>query len=104
MTAGQMNVLVRATVLAYPARAARRSDCCGWPMARTKARRIRSGTQKPVVCATRSIALLEDCTRCRAASIRNRSTAFDDVVPVSAMKASAKCREANGDRMPSTSC
>jgi hypothetical protein len=44
-----------------------------------------------VDCATCSIASLEDCTRCRAASIRNRSTAFDGVVPVSAMKARAKC-------------
>ena len=33
----------------YPARAARRSDCGGWPKARMKARRIRSGSRKPVV-------------------------------------------------------
>ena len=78
---------------AYPARAARRSDCGGWPKARMKARRIRSGSRKPVVSATRSIASPEDCTRCRATSIRNRSTAFDGVVPVAAMKARAKCRE-----------
>jgi hypothetical protein len=58
-----------------------------------KARRIRSGSRKPVSCATRSIASPEDCTRCRATSIRSRSTAFDGVVPVSAMKARAKCRE-----------
>ncbi len=58
-----------------------------------KARRIRSGSRKPVSCATRSIASLEDCTRWRATSIRNRSTAFDGVVPVSAMKARVKCRE-----------
>ena len=58
-----------------------------------KARRIRSGSRKPVVSATRSIASLEDCTRCRATSTRSRSTAFDGVVPVSAMKARAKCRE-----------
>ena len=58
-----------------------------------KARRIRSGSRKPVVSATRSIASLDDCTRCRATSIRNRSTAFDGVVPVSAMKARVKCRE-----------
>ena len=42
-----------------------------------KARRIRSGSRKPVVCATRSIASLEDCTRCRATSMRSRSTTFD---------------------------
>src|ERR1700694_1902834 len=65
---------------AYPARAARRSDCGGWPKARMKARRIRSGSRKPVDCATRSIASLEDCTRCRAASILGRTTAFDGVV------------------------
>jgi hypothetical protein len=47
----------------YPARAARRSDCGGWPKARMKARRIRSGSRKPVDCATRSMASLEDCTR-----------------------------------------
>jgi len=58
-----------------------------------KARRIRSGSRKPVDSATRSIASLEDCTRCRATSIRKRSIAFDGVVPVSAMKARAKCRE-----------
>ena len=78
---------------AYPARAARRSDCGGWPNERMKARRIRSGSRNPVVCATRSIASPEDCTRCRATSIRKRSTAFDGVEPVSAMKARAKCRE-----------
>ena len=31
-----------------PARAARRSDCGGWPKARIKARRIRAGSRKPV--------------------------------------------------------
>src|SRR5712692_11719754 len=40
-----------------------------------KARRIRSGSRKPVTCATRSIASLEDWTRCLATSIRSRSTA-----------------------------
>src|SRR4029079_1706270 len=73
--------------------AALRSDCGGWPKARMKARPIRSGSRNPVTSATRSIASLEDCTRCRATSIRNRSTAFDGVVPVSAMKARVKCRE-----------
>src|SRR3954468_56016 len=77
----------------YPALAARRSDCGGWPKARMKARRIRAGWRKPVDCATRSIASLDDCTRCRAASMRRRSTALDGVAPVSAMKARAKCRE-----------
>jgi hypothetical protein len=52
-----------------------------------KARRIRSGSRNPVDRATRSIASLEDCTRCRATSIRKRSTALDGVVPVSAMNA-----------------
>jgi hypothetical protein len=79
MIAGQTNLFVRQP--AYPARAARRSDCGGWPKARMKARRIRSGSRKPVDCATRSIASLEDCTRSRATSIRSRSTAFDGVVP-----------------------
>jgi hypothetical protein len=37
-----------------------------------KARRIRSGSRKQVTCATRSIASLEDCTRCLATSIRGR--------------------------------
>jgi len=35
---------------------------------------------KAVDCATRSIASLEDCTRCRATSMRRRSTAFDGVL------------------------
>src|ERR1700732_3268173 len=74
------------------ARAARRTDCGGWPKARIKARRIRSGSRKPVACATCSIARLEDCTCCRATSIRRRSTAFDGVVPVAAMKARGKGR------------
>ena len=76
-------------VQAYPARAARRNDCGGWPKARMKARRIRSGSRNPVDCATRSIASEEDCTRWRATSMRKRSTAFDGVVPVSAMNAPA---------------
>src|SRR6478672_12040828 len=40
--------------------AALRNDCGGWPKARMKARRIRSGSRKPVTSATRSIASLED--------------------------------------------
>jgi hypothetical protein len=39
------------------------------------ARRIRSGSRKPVECATRSIASLEDRTRCRATSIRRAENA-----------------------------
>ena len=50
-----------------------------------KARRIRSGSRKPVTSATRSIASEEDCTRCRATSIRNRSTALDGVAQVLAI-------------------
>ena len=42
-----------------------------------KARRIRSGSRKPTEHATSSIDSPEDCTRSRATSIRNRSTAFD---------------------------
>jgi hypothetical protein len=57
--------------------APRGAAIAGWP----KARRIRSGSRKPVSCATRSIASEEDCKRCRATSIRRRSTAFDGVVP-----------------------
>jgi hypothetical protein len=72
---------------------ARRSDCGGWPKARMKARRIRSGSRKPVERATISIASPDDCTRVRATSIRSRSTAFDGVAPVSAINARAKCRE-----------
>ena len=36
--------------------------------------------------------LADDCTRARATSMRSRSIAFDGVMPVSAMKARAKCR------------
>src|SRR3954470_12488139 len=82
----------RTTCRDYPARAARRNACGGWPKARMKARRIRSGSRKPVASATRSIASVDDCTRCRATSIRSRSTAFDGVAPVSAVNARAKCR------------
>src|SRR3984957_14977476 len=70
---------VGAKLASTPARAARRSDCGGWPKARMKARRIRSGSRKPVVSATRSIASLDDCTCCRATSMRSRSIAFDGV-------------------------
>src|SRR5215470_6530294 len=65
--------------------AARRSDCGGWPKARMKARRIRSGSRKPAASATRSIDSDEDCTRARATSMRRRSIALDGVVPVSEM-------------------
>src|ERR1700688_115221 len=53
--------LRRYASLPSPARAAPRSDRGGWPKARMKARRIRSGSRNPVVLATRSIASLEDC-------------------------------------------
>jgi len=77
----------------YAARAARRSDCGGCPNTRIKARLIRFGSRNPVSCAMRWMDSLEDCTRWRATSIRNRSTAFDGVEPVSARKARVKCRE-----------
>src|SRR6202012_301453 len=66
-----------AAVVQIPARAARRGGCGGCPKARMKARRILSGSRKPVSSATRSIASLEDCTRSRATSIRSRSIAFE---------------------------
>jgi hypothetical protein len=65
----------------YDARAALRSDCGGWPKARMKARRIRSGSRNPVSCATRSIASPDDCTqrrptnkRCLCGAPKTRST------------------------------
>jgi hypothetical protein len=74
---------------AYPARAARRSDCGGWPKARTEAPRIaKAGGLRGVLDR-----LAGGLHARRGTSIRNRSTAFDGVVPVSAMKARAKCRE-----------
>jgi hypothetical protein len=72
---------LRSHALPRPRRA--RSDYGGWPKARMKAPRISSGSRKPVGCATRSIASLDDRTRSLATSTRNRSTTFDGVVPVS---------------------
>jgi hypothetical protein len=65
-----------------------------------KARRIRSGSRKPVSCATRSIAWLDDCTHGVATSIRSRSTAFDGAVPVSATKARAQHHQLEAHSRP----
>ena len=89
----------------YGARATRRSDCGGWPNARIKARRIRSGSRKPVSCAMRSIVSPEDCTRWRATSIRNRCGArrgrrnCQHNVPASA---TIRCRSAPMTKIPAT--
>ena len=48
-----------------------------------------------MISATRSIASLDDCTRCRATSMRRRSIAFDGVDPVSAMKAAGEMPRAH---------
>ncbi|MDA9469419.1 hypothetical protein XH87_33290 [Bradyrhizobium sp. CCBAU 53415] len=68
-----------------------------------KALRIRSGSQKPVDRATRSIVSPEDWTRSRATSTRRRSTAFVGVDPVSATKERTKCRELSPARSTSAS-
>ena len=63
-----------------PTRAARRSDCGGWPKARMKARRIRSGSRKPVRLGdaldrlARGLHALRAPPRCAAA--RSPSTAW----------------------------
>ena len=64
----------------------------GWPKARMKARRIRSGSRKPAGAPTRSIGSGPASIRSRAISTRNRSTALAGVVPVSAVKARVKLR------------
>jgi hypothetical protein len=71
---------------AYPARAARRSDCGGWPKARMEALRIaKAGGLRDVL--DRLAGGLHALPR------HLDPQPLDGVAPVSAMKARAKCRE-----------
>jgi hypothetical protein len=67
-------------------RAARLIACGGWPKARRKARRMRSGSAKPVSRATTSIEWLLPSIMARAASTRSTSTARAGDCPVSTRK------------------
>ena len=67
-----------------PILAVRRNAWGGGPKARIKARRMRSGSPKPVQAATASIGSAPLSTCSRAASSRSRSISLAGVVPVSA--------------------